>query len=205
MRQQPVDEAAIVRCVQDPIERFRASYERALETESFDASRCALATTTPDGEPSVRFVLVKELDARGFCVFTNYESDKARHLARRPRGALAWHWASTGVQVRAAGPMTLLDPERSDTYFAHRPRGSQIGAWASPQSRPLATREELEQRVAEVEQRFAGATVPRPSFWGGYLLAPERMEFWTNREDRLHDRVLYTRAGDGWVTTRLAP
>ena len=189
----------------DPLLRFSQAYERARGSEPFDVARAALATADSSGRPSVRFVLVKEFDARGFAVYTNYESDKARDLAANPYGALAWHWHTTGEQIRVSGPMAPAPAERSDAYFRDRPRESQIGAWASAQSRALVSREALVDSVQEAEARFRGGAVPRPSHWGGYLLAPDRFEFWQNQDHRLHDRWVYVREGDGWGITRLAP
>lgn len=189
----------------DPISRFRATCDRASELESFDASRCVLATATADGRPSARFVLVKEIDDRGFRFHTHYGSRKARELAENPRAALAFHWASIGEQVRIEGTVELLEPELSDAYFASRPRGSQIGAWASPQSEPIEGRWVLLERIAGLEQRFGDDAIPRPEFWGGYRLVPETIEFWKEGADRLHDRVLYQTNAQGWTVLHLAP
>lgn len=189
----------------DPITRFRDAIERARRTESFDPERAALATADRSGRPSVRFVLVRGYDAEGFVFHTNYESRKARELADNPWGALAWHWSTIGEQVRARGAVRRLADDESDAYFATRPRQSRLGAWASPQSRVIASREELERRVADVEKRFADREVDRPPFWGGYLLVPDEIEFWINGDARLHDRYLYTREAAGWRIRRLAP
>lgn len=190
----------------DPWVWFRDSFARAAQSEPFDASRAALATVSADGQPYVRFVLVKQVDARGFVFFTNTTSAKARQLEAQPRAALAFHWATTGEQVRAEGSVSSIDAAESDAYFATRPRGSQLSAWASEQSAPIADRAVLVERYREIERRFADmATIPRPAFWGGYRLHPERIEFWHDRADRLHDRWSFARAGEGWLLTRLQP
>ncbi len=189
----------------DPLQRFREALQKARATESFDASRCALATATADGVPSVRFVLIKHLDTQGVVFFTHYESRKAEELAQNPHAALCAHWATIGVQVRAEGPVSKLSEQASDTYFATRPRGSQIGAWASTQSQPLTGPNELRTRVRNFEVRFQGQEVPRPPNWGGFHVKPQRIEFWFNQPDRLHQRTLYVRAGDAWNKTELYP
>jgi pyridoxamine 5'-phosphate oxidase len=188
-----------------PIARFAESYARASALETFDATRAALATCDRAGRPSLRFVLVKHWDARGFVFFTNLESRKARELDENPQAALAFHWSSTGEQIRIEGPVERVSDAESDAYFESRTRGSQLGAWASAQSQPIAARSLLEARLAEVEARFAGRAVERPPFWGGLRLCPDRIEFWRDRPDRLHDRELYTRTGDSWQIALLSP
>jgi pyridoxamine 5'-phosphate oxidase len=176
--------------------------------ETFDVARAALATSDRTGRPSVRFVLVKRWDARGFAFFTNLESRKARELIDNPQAALSFHWASTGEQIRIEGSVERVSDAEADDYFQSRPRGSQLGAWASPQSRIITARGELSARLSEVEQRFADQPVPRPAFWSGFRLRPERLEFWQDRPDRLHDRELYTRsdaASGSWQSVLLAP
>jgi len=166
----------------------------------------ALATATPDGFPSVRMVLLKGVDPRGFRFFTNYESRKAGEIESNPHAALCFHWSVLERQVRVEGPVERLTHEDSEEYFRSRTRGSQIGAWASAQSRKLEDRADLEAKVRELEDRFTGGTVPLPDHWGGYLLRPARVEFWQGRANRLHDRLAYTPApGGGWAVTRLQP
>lgn len=165
-----------------------------------------LATLRDDGL-SARIVLLKGVDERGFRFFTNYESDKGVQLVAHPRAALVFHWKTlrSGVQVRVEGVIAKLSAEESDAYFASRPRGSQIGAWASKQSQPLRDRDEFETRLAEFEQRFAGGPVPRPPHWGGFVLAPQRIEFWHGADFRLHERVLYRHDAQGWTKRLLYP
>lgn len=189
----------------DPIARFAHEYERARGTEAFDATRVALATASKTGVPSVRFVLVKEFGADGFAFYTNYGSPKARDLDENGHAALAWHWDSTGTQVRVSGPVSRAPAARADAYFLSRPRGSQIGAWASVQSAEVATRQELLAKSEEVAARFGDGPVPRPDFWGGYVLVPDTIEFWYEGEFRLHDRFRYTRRSGLWVCARLSP
>jgi pyridoxamine 5'-phosphate oxidase len=189
----------------DPIARFTESYARAAASETFDAARAALATSGARGLPSVRFVLVKHWDERGFVVFTNLESRKARELVGNPHAALAFHWASIGEQVRVEGAVERVSEAEADAYFATRPRGAQLGAWASRQSAEIAGRAELEARVAEVDARFADRPVERPPFWSGFRVAPDTIEFWRDRTDRLHDRELFRRTAGGWQRTLLSP
>lgn len=190
----------------DPFAWFAEAFGRAAEQESFDASRAALATVDAAGQPHVRFVLVKQVDERGFVFYTNLGSVKARDLLAQPRAALAYHWASTGEQVRAEGPIERVSDAEADAYFATRPRGSQLAAWSSRQSTPIESRAALEARYAEVERSFAAAAeVPRPPFWGGYRLRPTRIEFWRDRASRLHDRFAFTREGSAWRCERLQP
>lgn len=188
----------------DPIEMFRAWMREAEAAEPNDPNAVALATATADGAPSVRMVLLKGLDERGFAFYTNAESRKGAELAQNPRAAMCFHWKSLRRQVRVEGLVSELPDSEADTYFHSRLRGSQIGAVASRQSRPLASREALEERVRSVEQRYPD-TVPRPAFWRGYVLWPERIEFWVNGAERLHDRFLFLRAVNGWARERLYP
>jgi pyridoxamine 5'-phosphate oxidase len=190
----------------DPIAFFRDERERARAAgEPWDAASAALATVDERGGPSVRFVLVKHVRPEGLWFFTNRESDKGRQLARTPRAALAFHFDKIGTQFRFEGGVELLSDEDGDAYFRERPRISQLGAWASQQSRPLGSRAELEARLHEAERRFEGVAVPRPPHWGGYLLRPERIEHWVEGAYRLHDRLRYTRDGEGWSVERLYP
>jgi pyridoxamine 5'-phosphate oxidase len=166
----------------------------------------ALATAGPEGAPSVRMVLLKDFGPRGFVFYTNYRSRKARELEANRRIALALYWAVLHRQVRIEGTVDRLSPEESDGYFGSRPRGAQLAAWASPQSAALPAREALESRFGELDRRFSHVDVPRPSWWGGFVVSPERFEFWQGRENRLHDRFLYSlEAGGGWAIQRLAP
>jgi pyridoxamine 5'-phosphate oxidase len=188
----------------DPLDLFRELFARAATQELADPTAVALATVGASGAPSVRIVLCKRTDARGFLFFTNYGSGKARDLSREPRAALGFYWPVIGVQVHAAGVTERLTDTESDAYFATRPRESQLGAWASRQSEPLTSRAELLARFAEADTRFPGL-VPRPPFWGGYRLVPSRVELWQAGEHRLHDRTVYERTESGWVSQRLFP
>ncbi len=189
----------------DPIARFLKTYARAQKKDPGDYTRVALATDDGDGRASVRMVLLRGVDERGFVFFTNYESRKAVELETNPQAALAIHWPVLQRQVRIEGTVEKTSEEDSFAYFRTRPRGSRIGAWASPQSAVIENREQLEQAVADFEARFPGDDVPLPPHWGGYRLRPERIAFWQGRANRLHDRFRFTRAGDGWTVERLAP
>ncbi len=189
----------------DPIARFGEEYARAAKTEAFDVDRCALATADATGKPSVRFVLLKGFDAEGFVFYTNFESAKAQDLADNPRAALAFHWHTTGVQVRVSGEVVRVSEAEADAYFATRPRGSQLGAWASHQSRELDDRQTLVDAVTKTTERFEHVSVVRPPYWGGFRITPESIEFWHNQDDRLHDRCLYRRIDQRWTTARLYP
>ncbi len=191
----------------DPSLQFGKWLVEALAAGLPEPEAMALATATPDGVPSVRIVLLRRRDERGLCFFTNRESRKALELDANPRAALAFHWSPPlQRQVRIEGVVEALTDAESLDYFRTRPRDSQLGAWASPQSRTLADRAELEARLADVEARFADVEeIPLPSFWGGYRLVPDGWEFWQGRSGRLHDRARYERDGVGWRRTRLAP
>ena len=188
----------------DPRRQFARWFEAAVAARVPEPNAMTLATVDAEGRPSARIVLLKEVDATGFTFYTNYESRKGRELAANPRAALTWHWPWIEEQVRAEGSVEFLPAEESDRYYASRPRGSQLGAWASRQSEPLARREQLLARYDELATRFADH-VPLPDFWGGYRLRPERIEFWQGRVGRLHDRLLYVREGDAWRRNRLNP
>ena len=189
----------------DPVRQVATWYADAVAAGLAQPESMALATTTPDGFPSVRMVLLRCTDERGFSFFTNRDSRKARELAANPHAALVLYWQSLHRQVRIEGVVEELRADESAAYFATRPRGSQVAAWASAQSQAVANRNELDRLYAEAEARFSGEDVPLPSFWGGYRLVPEAIELWHGRENRLHDRVRYERTPDGWTMTRLQP
>ena len=188
----------------EPLAQFRAWFEHAVAAGVVEPEAMALATATPEGVPSVRFVLLKGIDERGVEFFTNYESRKARELTENPRAALAILWKPLQRQVRLEGPVELLSGEESDAYFATRSRGSQLGAWASRQSEAIPDREWLETRLREMDTSYP-EIVPRPPHWGGFLLRPEAIEFWEGRPSRLHDRIHYLREDGGWRAERLSP
>jgi pyridoxamine 5'-phosphate oxidase len=189
----------------DPLRQFQAWFAEAAEAGVEVPEAMALATATPDGRPSARMVLLKRADEEGFAFHTNYESRKGGELATNPRAALLFHWRPLGRQVRVEGRAERVAAEESEAYFRTRPLGSRLAAWASPQSRPLADRGELDRMYADALARFPGEDVPLPPHWGGFRLLPDAYEFWQHRENRLHDRVRYERAGVGWNRTRLAP
>lgn len=188
----------------DPFLQFESAVANARQL-GVDTTPVALGTADAQGRPSVRMVLLRGADSRGFVFHTNYTSRKARDLAENPNAALCLHWPTLEEQIRIEGSVIRLPQEESDAYFAGRPRGSQVGAWASRQSEVLPAREVLEQRIAELERRFDGQPIPRPTFWGGFRLQPRCIEFWYGRASRLHDRVVYTRDGSSWRIDRLFP
>ena len=188
----------------DPIALFISSLERARAGET-DATAVALASSDLDGRPSVRMVLLKHVDAAGFVFYTNFESRKATELDSNPNAALCFYWPSIGEQIRVEGTVERVPEAESDAYFASRGRGSRLGAWASRQSRPLETRFALLRRYAELQARYIGKSIPRPGFWGGYRLSPRRVEVWSTRPHRLHERIVYTKEHDEWKLQRLYP
>ena len=189
----------------DPLRQFEHWFAEARDTGVQAPESMALATAGPDGQPSARMVLLKHADESGFRFYTNYESRKGGELAANPRAALLFYWQQLGRQVRIEGRVERVPEEESDDYFRTRPLGSRLAAWASPQSRPLAGRGELERLYAEAAARFPGDEVPRPPNWGGFRLAPDTYEFWEHAESRLHDRIRYERDGHAWKRERLAP
>ena len=190
----------------DPIRQFLAWLEDAVATDMLEPNAAALATADASGRTSVRMMLLKGVDPHSFRFFTNYQSRKATDLASNPQAALCFWWDRLERQVRVEGRVTKLSPEASLSYFSKRPRGSQLGAWASPQSQPIPNRATLEQRVAELEREHPEGNLPLPDFWGGYLLTPDRLEFWQGRESRIHDRFRYEKKErDRWNVERLAP
>ncbi len=189
----------------DPFALFDRWYREAREAGLYLPESMALATATADGRPSVRQVLLKAFDERGFVFYTNYDSRKGEEIAENPRAALAVHWPILQRQVRINGGVEKTTEEESYAYFSSRPRGSQVGAWASDQSSVLGGREDLERSFREAQERFGGGDIPLPSFWGGYRVIPETFEFWQGRANRLHDRLRFTRADGEWTIDRLYP
>jgi pyridoxamine 5'-phosphate oxidase len=190
---------------QNPIALFQEWLAEAGKTEPNDPNAMALATVGADGKPSVRMVLLKSVDEDGFCFYTNMESRKGGELAKNPYVALCFHWKSLTRQIRVEGKVEPVSTAMADEYFKSRHPLSRLGAWASQQSRPLASRKELEDRVASFEKKFAGQEIPRPPHWSGYCVVPEKIEFWQQGEGRLHDRFLFTRENNGWTMVRLNP
>jgi len=201
-----LDEASILA---DPLAQFARWMQDAMNAGLPEPNAMVLATATRDGVPSARTVLLKGVDERGFTFFTNTDSRKGAELAANPRAALVFPWHALERQVRVSGPVSVVDRAEAGAYFASRPHGSQLGAWASPQSQVISGRADIDARLAEVAERWTeGDAVPLPDFWGGYRVAPEEVEFWAGRADRLHDRLRFRRdrdAPDGWLLERLAP
>ena len=189
----------------DPIVQFRHWFDEALAAQALEVNAMALATVSPDGEPSVRTVLLKAFGEAGFVFYTNYESAKARDLEANPRASLLFFWGELERQVRISGRVSRVTREETADYFQARPRESQIGAWVSPQSRVIPHRRVLEENFDSLAAQYEGEAVPVPPFWGGYRVAPEKIEFWQGRPSRLHDRLLYTMGEAGWNRVRLAP
>ncbi len=189
----------------DPIVQFHEWFEKVIDADLHEPNAMILATAYTDGKPSARTVLLKGYDERGFVFYTNYEGRKADEIEANPMCALLFYWGELERQVRIEGRASRLSEEESDAYFAGRPRGSRLGAWASEQSRPVEDRNVLEERVRALEAEYEGREIPRPPFWGGYRVEPEEIEFWQGRENRLHDRLVYRREDGAWRIERLQP
>jgi len=189
----------------NPFTQFETWLSEAFKAEPKLANAVALATANKEGRPSVRMVLLKQVEETGFVFYTNLESRKAEELAENPQAALLFHWKSLMRQVRIEGSVVQLSKEDAKAYFDSRPKASRLSAWASPQSKAIPNRAFLEERVAKLEEEYPGEDVPLPDFWGGYRIVPDRFEFWIDREDRLHDRYVYTPTENGWEITMLGP
>jgi pyridoxamine 5'-phosphate oxidase len=190
----------------NPFKQFRIWFEQALAAQLPEPNAMTIATATSDGRPSARMVLLKDYDERGFVFYTNYESQKGQQLVENPRGAITFWWAELERQVRIEGCVEKLSDAESDEYFRSRPKGSQLGAWASHQSQVIESREVLEQRLQQLKEEYEMKEVPRPPHWGGFRVIADEIEFWQGRPNRLHDRLLYRRSEDGcWKIQRLSP
>lgn len=189
----------------DPLEQFKVWMDDAINSHLSEPNAMAVATSTPDGKPSIRVVLLKEVNERGFVFYTNYRSRKGREIEKNPQASIVFDWHPIERQVRIEGKVLKVSAEESDRYFDSRPEGSKIGAWVSPQSEIVENREALDKMQEETERRFEGKTIVRPPHWGGYIVIPEVVEFWQGRPSRLHDRVAYCKTEDGWQMKRMAP
>ncbi|PIB37451.1 pyridoxamine 5'-phosphate oxidase [Reichenbachiella sp. 5M10] len=200
-----IEELSKASVLDNPIDQFELWFKDAMKSEGCEVNACVLSTLDENQCPEGRVVLLKFYAEDGFTFYTNYQSKKAVQLARHPMASMTFYWRSRERQVRVKGRIEKVPAEISDVYFKERPEGSQIGAWASPQSQEIPDRAFLQERVAETKQRFAHEELTRPEFWGGYILQPIEVEFWQGRPSRLHDRIVYTREGEVWETKRLAP
>lgn len=201
-KQRSLDESDVVK---DPVQQFSKWWEEAMNSEIDEVNAMTLATADAAGKPSARIVLLKGFDEKGFVFFTNYNSHKGGDIAANPFVSLVFFWKELERQVRIEGTISKVPAEDSDAYFNSRPAGSRIGAWASPQSKVIASREVIEKKVTELEKDFEDKPIERPPHWGGYVVAPQVIEFWQGRPSRLHDRIQYTRIETGWKVERLAP
>ncbi len=190
---------------ENPIDQFTEWFEQAFAADLLDVNAMTLSTATKQGRPSSRIVLLKGVDEAGFQFYTNYGSRKGKELSENPHAALCFYWAPLERQVRIEGEVEKVSRSTSENYFQQRPRESKLGAWASKQSNKVGSREELEKRFKEIKQRFEDQEIPLPNFWGGFLLRPQRIEFWQGRKSRMHDRICYEKLDDEWIIFRLAP